>query len=284
MDKSSLIIVIILIFILTSLVSAQPVEYYKEFRGQNYSEFFMDAWIDEPGLAELLNYMVLHDSGNLNIHSSYESEEFLRDRVLNKIKTEGVELQNGEILRYENPSRLELAKLIYYYVRDEIYYPQADERTGIDRKISSIPFIGLAYLMHPEVIKFPSEVFITEHGTCFDQSTLLAALYKIEGYDVAIGFFTPFSVEVGGKNAYFSYHTCVFLKDEGWGVGRCKLDGLDGDWILLDPINSPRHAPHMQMIGGGRVLEFGDYPNWVRYVKTEFIQKNPFGYRLVSAT
>ena len=161
----------------------------------------------------LLNYMAIHDSGGLETDSSAFSKDYLKDTVINPLKNnKSVLLQDGEILSFEELDRLALSKLIYYHVRDHVYFPHINTT---DIAGSTLSMMGL-----PEIIKFPSEVIEGQHGACADQTLLLATLLKMEDYEVAICSGPSMAIPIDENNfVWFAYHNFVYLKDEGWGIG-----------------------------------------------------------------
>ncbi|VUT25030.1 MAG: hypothetical protein MASP_00800 [Candidatus Methanolliviera sp. GoM_asphalt] len=271
--------------------------YYRDFRGSHYIDLLKNSGIgekkekDRRDLAVIENYMIIHDAGRLDLESSEIARGYLEETVIKPLKEEkSVFLQTGETMEFEDLDRLALAKLLYYYVRDDIYFPHPEEERGIERCFASVPKVGLLLLMSPEIIKFPCETMRTQHGDCTDKALLLSTLLKMEGYKVAIGSAPAMTVNTNGEYVWFGYHTYVLLKDEGWGVGRLELKEdifghkMGGRWIILDPIYSPRHFDRIQLLGGGKVLEFGDTPNWVGYKDEMFTPLNEvlFSYGLVN--
>ncbi|VUT25028.1 MAG: hypothetical protein MASP_00798 [Candidatus Methanolliviera sp. GoM_asphalt] len=232
------------------------------------------------------NYIVIHDAGGLDDKTSRLAGEYLKDTVIKPLKEKkSVPLQTGKTMSFRKLDRLSLAKLLYYYVRDDIYFPHPEEEGRRISPISRIPGMGLMFTTTPEIIRFPCETVEDQHGACADKALLLATLLNMEGYEVAIGTAPSMAKKNDdGTFTWFGYHVCVYLKDEGWGIGRYDLEkdvfgnDLEGRWIILDPINSPRHIAHMRMMGGGKVLEFGDDPNWVKYRGEDNIL---FGYGLI---
>jgi len=111
----------------------------------------------------------------------------------------------------------------------------------------------------------------------------LAALLKLEGYDVAIGFYPSMGIKLGESMFFVGYHHYVLVRDEGWGIGEWhpKEDmfgnPMPGDWIVLDAICSPRHVSHMKMVGGShKALSFGEDPVWAGSIPVSFVNLNCF--------
>ncbi|RZN68015.1 MAG: transglutaminase domain-containing protein [Candidatus Methanolliviera hydrocarbonicum] len=231
------------------------------------------------------NYIVIHDVGGLDARTSRIAEEYLEDTVIKPLKEKkSVPLQTGNTMSFKKLDRLSLAKLLYYYVRDDVYFPHGEEGGRVS-PLSRIPGMNLMFTTTPEIIRFPCETVEDQHGACADQALLLATLLNMEGYEVALGTAPSMAKKnKDGTFTWFGYHVCVYLKDEGWRIGRYDLgkdvfgNDLGGKWIILDPINSPRHVSHMRMMGGGKVLEFGDDPNWVEYREED---NTLFGYGLI---
>jgi hypothetical protein len=226
-----------------------------------------------------MNYMVVHDAGGLDTSSSKLCKEYLENVSIKPLKeNKSILLQTGETLSFEELDRLAEAKLIYYYVRDHIYFPHPGEKG-----ISITSCFGI-----PEIIKFPGEIVGTQHGICCDQALLLATLLKMEGYEVAVGSAPEQVPSVPGNNTttvWMVYHSYVFLKDEGWDIGNLTLNEdifgnkLDGKWIFLDPIYSPRHFQD-------RSLEFGEFAFWwpsMKNTNTTWEPQNEllFSYELI---
>jgi len=217
------------------------------------------------------NFMVVHDTGKLQTNTSRLAENYLKDNVTNPLKAKkSITLQTGETLKFKKLDRLSTAKLYYYYVRDHIFFPHSSDEGGVTNRI---PGFNLLVTTTSERVRFPTETVAAGVGACADQALLLAALLYMDGYEVAIGT----APSIGTKNedgsiTWAGYHVCVYLKDEGWGIGRHELkddefgNKMDGKWIILDPINSPRHVQNMRMMGGGKVLEFGDDPAWLNII------------------
>jgi len=227
--------------------------------------------------------MILHDIGRRNESTSELAKEYLLGNVIQPLReAKSLRLQDGKVIQFDELSRLAQAQLIYYFVRDYILYPHPEEFKGLERTLKSLPYVGVALRSLPFVFKYPCETVSSHHGLCNDQAMTLAALLKLCGYDVAIGFFIPMGRELNGRLIFLGYHNYVLLKDEGWGVGRWELgeDGsgnvMSGKWIILDPIHSPRHAPYMEMVGGPhKALEFGEDPGWTKFIDSKFINLNP---------
>jgi hypothetical protein len=285
--------------------------YYDSFRAKYYIDFLNMSGFgenleeDRMKLGILMNYMAVHDAGGLDISSSKLAKEYLKNVSIKPLmENKSVLLQTGEILSFENfeelnrsEARLVEAKLIYYYARDHIYFPHpAEEEKGVKKVMGGIPLLNLLITAVPNVINFPCESVETQHGGCLDQSLLLATLLKMEGYEVALGSMASIGVPLSEENegnesmVWFSYHSYVYLKDEGWGIGNWTLNEdifgnkMDGKWILLDAICSPRHFGRMQMVGKGRVLEFGDTPNWIAYKDVTYEPQNELlcSYELIN--
>jgi hypothetical protein len=76
-----------------------------------------------------------------------------------------------------------------------------------------------------------------QKGICWNQNIVLATLYEMMGYDVAL-YLVP------AAPYYFtgSYHAVILLKDEGWGIGDREYDrdsmgnDIHGRYIVLDPM------------------------------------------------
>jgi hypothetical protein len=229
--------------------------------------------------------MVLHDIGEGNESTSKLAKEYLLSNVIQPLRErKSLHLQDGKVIQFDELSRLTQAQLMYYFVRDYILYPHPEEFSGVERTLKSLPYVGVALSGLPSVLKYPCETVSSCHGLCNDQAMLLAALLRLCGYDVALGFFASMGRELDGRVIFLSYHNYVLLKDEGWGVGRWELrgDGLGnpmiGKWIILDPICSPRHAPYMEMVGcPHKALVFGEDPGWTKLIHSNFVNLSPCG-------
>jgi hypothetical protein len=227
--------------------------------------------------------MILHDIGRGGESTSKMAEEYLLHNVIQPLREKRLlHLQDGKVIRFDDLSRLAQAQLIYYFVRDYILYPHPEDFQGLERELKSLPYVGAALAGLPFVFKYPCETIASQHGVCIDQAATLAALLKLCKYDVALGFFAPLGKELDDHLFFLGYHNYVLLKDEGWGVGKWGLmeDGLGnpmgGKWVILDPIHSPRHAPHMEIVGGPhKALEFGEDPGWTKLIDSRLINLNP---------
>jgi len=255
-------------------------KFYDDFRRKHTPEVmrFMMAgsWssdIDKTAkdFFALGNYMVVHDTGKLDKNTSKLAGDYLKDNVTDPLKSKkSVTLQTGETLKFKNLNRLNTAKLYYYYARDHIFFPHSSEEGGITNRI---PGFNLLVSTTREGVRFPCESVEAGVGACADKALLLASMLYMDGYEVAIGTAPSIgNVNDDGSITWGGFHVCVYLKDEGWGIGRHELkedefgNRMDGKWIILDPINSPRHVQKMRMMGGGKVLEFGDDPNWLNII------------------
>jgi hypothetical protein len=214
--------------------------------------------------------IILHDIGGENSRTSEIAKQYLLENVIGPLQEEKeVGLQDGRTLWFEKLDRLSQAQLLYYYVRDHIFFPE-EAKGGL----SKIPLIGkIPMSAVTSAAAYPCEVVARQEGECMGKTMTLAALLKLCGYDVALGFFPAFVLRGGIAfipGGTIVYHNYVFLRDEGWGIGKWELEKdfqgkkMEGDWILLDSICSPRHVPRMEMVGAGKpkVLEFGDDPAW----------------------
>jgi hypothetical protein len=211
--------------------------------------------------------MILHDTGFKDEKTSKMAKEYLLQNAIKPLmERKSVELQDGSVVEFEQLNRLAQAELLYYYVRDHILFPHPKKSF-----FSSIPILGRISL-RGSFAPHPCEAVAKQEGDCMGKAMALASLLKICGYDVALGYFPAFVIDIGvGPTPTLFYHNYVFLKDEGWGIGKWKLEKdmwgneMEGDWIILDSICSPRHVPHMEMVGGEhKVLKFGDEPVWVQ--------------------
>jgi len=267
-------------------------EYYQDWRGKHWLSL-ISCLAGPPCLppsmpARTFECIVLHDLGAQPMDSSKMARDYLV-KVIEPLKeNKSIQLQDGTTIRFDQLDRLALAELIYYYVRDGILYPHPENAAGVGGALRSLPWLGLFVASLPWLVKFPVETVATGYGECFDQALLLATLLKIEGYDVAVGFFTPFAKPLDDRWAWWGYHCYVLVRDEGWGIGHWSPEKdvfgnpMPGKWIILDPINSPRHAPHMQMIGGGKPLSFGEDPPWTDYVYERFLLRSPWNWVLLT--
>lgn len=296
------------------LLSNELEDYYRQTRdGQLPVWLFYDLFgmptVKHPDMAplpvgqfEIMRQMVLHDTGKVGTETSQMASEYLIETVITPLQEEwSVKLQDnktgvlGPIYRPPegDPEDLAMAKLTYYYVRDNVLFIHPEDKQGTMKSLMEIPVFGLLVGVLPEVSRFPVETVTSGYGTCFDKSMLLATLLELEGYDVALGYYSAMAVPIGSLMFYWPgfYHTYVLLRDPGWGIGHWEIEEdmfgnpMPGKWIVLDPINSPRHVPRMEMIGGGKVLEFGDDPVWVKYVERKVIYiptADPLCYGLLS--
>lgn len=245
------------------------------------------------GEMAILRDIIKHDAGEMGTKTSDIAAQYLRETVIDPIKeTRSVELQTGQWVSFEGqPTDLETAKLLYYYVRDSILYPHLNETTSLERYVQQFPWgaplakyykwqrsnprasrFSEILRVFPYMTRYPTEAAATREGTCAGKSFLLAALLKMEGFDVALGTY-PMNVLITQTDPSLllhlpgSYHVYVLLRDPGWGIGHWEIEQDDwgqpmgGKWIILDPTRSPRHLPEINM-PGEKVLEFGDDPAW----------------------
>ena len=215
--------------------------------------------------------IIFHDIGGEDSETSDMARQYLLDYVIQPLTDEKkIELQDGRVLIFTELDRLSQAQLLYYYVRDHVIFPK-EAKGGLSR----IPVIGEIIPKVTSAAAYPCEVVARQEGECMGKTMVLAALFKLCGYDdVAVGFHPAFVLRSppipGVPRLIIIYHNYLFLKDEGWGIGRWKLgedflgEKMEGDWILLDSICSPEHVPDMKMVGPKepKVLEFGDDPVW----------------------
>jgi hypothetical protein len=218
--------------------------------------------------------IILHDIGSKDNPTSKTAKQYLLEYVIQPLREKkevGVQ-DERMVLSFEELDRLSQAQLLYYYVRDHIFFPE-EAKGGLSR----IPLIGrIPVSAVTGAAAYPCEVISRQEGECMGKTMTLAALLKLCGYDVALGFFPSFVLRGGIgpiPGGTIIYHNYVFLRDEGWGIGGWELEKdfrgkeMGGDWILLDTICSPEHIPHMEMVGGEpRVLEFGDNPVWAEHL------------------
>ncbi len=192
------------------------------------------------------------------------AREWLFDSVINPLlESKRVDLQKGDVFEVEELTRLNIAKLLYYYVRDKVDFMGTDLVEGwmVDR--SYYPEIIRNYLypadypiplggLIPPFCKYPVQTLASRKGFCESQAPALACLLKLMGFEVAMGYIPNIPLPY----FYGLPHCYCFLKDEGWGIGDWELeedmfgDPMPGKWIRLDPIWNPVHS-------GGVGLEFG---------------------------
>jgi hypothetical protein len=221
---------------------------------------------------------ILHDAGLLDSETSNMAKEYLMQNVIRPLtERKSVTLQDGRVVAFEELDRLALAQLIYYFCRDQILF--FGEESEVLTQGLSIPGSeeitpGSPLDMVPAFldVRYPCETVAIQHGLCADEAVILAALLKLCGFEVAVGYY-PQSMPCGMFTLYWpgAYHHWVFLKDEGWGIGQWKPaqdvlgNPMDGNWILLDCIHSPAHFPM-------ETLEFGSDPlSWTSRTNTTFI-------------
>jgi hypothetical protein len=213
---------------------------------------------------KFMDSFVLHDIDNFNFYRLCPEQmtcgnchqcakNYLRNEIIaplyaaKSIRIQGPDgsFQSGKTLYFDELTRLNKSKLLFYWVRDYVDYPKG---------IELVPEVVKAF-------KAPCETFFEGKGVCTCQAMALAALLKMEGYDVAIGYvpnigipFMPFGLVA---------HAYVFVRDEGWNIGGWELrndmfgNPMPGKWILLDPIWSPRHG------GPTNCQDYGEDPKWV---------------------
>jgi hypothetical protein len=260
--------------------------YYQEQRGENWLSWVFCELGTPQGLFLIFKQMILHDIGVENTPTSNMARDYLMENAILPLKErKSITLQGGSVIKFEELDRLALAQLIYYFCRDHILFPHPEEYSGMGHILASLPFVGPLYMALPYIIKYPCEAVSTEHGECGDQAPALAALLKLEGYDVALGFFPSMGRRLNGFMPFFGYHHYVLLRDEGWGIGKWhpKEDmfgnPMPGDWIVLDPICSPRHAPYMKMVGEPhKALKFGEQDGWTKLVDLNFVNLSPCAF------
>jgi hypothetical protein len=274
--------------------------YYQEQRGEGFNPPLRHIVILRTG-GECFYYYkktIFHDIGLEDTPTSKMARDYLMENVILPLKErKSVTLQDGSIIRFEELDRLALAQLIYYFCRDHILFFGEELEGG-----EELPPIGgmgdvLASLepLLPRIrIRFPCEILAMRHAFC-DKAVLLAALLKLAGYEVALGFI-PQGIALPPqepKSLFYwpgANHNYVFLKDEGWDIGQWKLEQdivgnkMGGEWILLDCIHSPRHFPQ-------ETLAFGEDPtSWtslvqdgVRFIPLVYYQMkySPFCYFLL---
>jgi len=272
--------------------------YYQEQRAGSFDHSLRHFILGTP--EECFYYhekAILHDIGVENTPTSTIARDYLMENVILPLQErKWVTLQDGSVIWFEELDRLALAQLIYYFSRDHILFYGEELEGG--EELPPIEDKGDASISVKQLlpIRFPCEMLATRQTLC-DQAVLLAALLKLAGYEVALGFFPqgmPIPPQAPKSMLYWPgvYHNYVFLKDEGWGIGHWKLDQdtlgnkMGGDWILLDCIHSPRHFPQ-------ETLAFGEDPtSWTRLVEdgVRFIplfcypmEHPPFAYFLVGA-
>ena len=244
---------------------------------------------------KLMNEMINHDLEG-------DARQFLIDEVINPLKeTKKIELQDGRIVDFSGNEKLtdrQIAELLYYYVRDHVYFPHVDEAPTIVKAFGVIPlmggFIARLYAIFPRIETFPCETVELGYGECMGKTMLLATLLKIEGFDVALGYFPMMAAPAGNVMLYWPglFHSYVLLRDPGWGIGRQYFvhdifgNPMDGNWIVLDSIYSPRHVPYTRLLGPHRVTDFGENPGWVKYLgQWSWIPpRQPTGCALVTET
>jgi hypothetical protein len=208
--------------------------------------------------------LVLHDIGSFKFHKLCPREmdcgtchdcayDYLANEIIQplyeakSIRIQGPDglFESGETLQFDELTRLAKTKLLFYYVRDYVDFPK------------NIALIAGVI----QTFKAPSETFFDKKGVCISQAMALAALLKMEGFDVAIGFMP--SIGIPFMPVGLITHAYVFVKDEGWGIGEWKLvedmfgNPMQGEWILLDPVWSPKNG------GSANAQDYGENPTWV---------------------
>ena len=291
-------------------------EYYKSFRREYYADFLnlygfgLHTVENHYKLKNLMNYMIVHDSGGLNTKTSKLAKEYLETVALNPVlENKSVLLQTGEVINFNNSkklNRLQEAQLIYYYCRDHIYFPHPFEK--------DVPLLTCANI--PYIIRFPCEIVESQHGVCCDQALLLACLYNIRNYTVTISSApeqlpNDYNPQIRGvpsdETMWMIYHSFNFLKieetnDMWFGLYSIEManfgpllsynplplsrmtagegvnlqedvygNRMDGLWIFLDPIYSPRHFKENS-------LRFGELSFWfmpMLLTQTNWVPLNP---------
>jgi hypothetical protein len=232
---------------------------------------------------------ILHDIGLLDSETSQIAKEYLMRNVIQPLtERKSVTLQDGRVVAFEELDRLALAQLIYYFCRDQIlFFGEESEilRQGLsipgteEIDVDSTPDVCSALLG----VRYPCETLAIQHGVCQDQATILAALLKLCGFEVALGYWPHQGPTLGTSTLYWpgAYHHWVFLKDEGWGIGHWKPgqdalgNPMDGNWILLDCIHSTAHQFNIQGRRVTETLEFGEDPSWTSRTNAAFISCLP---------
>lgn len=296
-------ILLFLSLLLPAVMGADPLppeleESYQKFREVAMPE--LESFINVrsyslENITLLMKEMSYHDAGILNAtnsemgkrygidatNSTKIAAEYLRKEVIEPLKTaRSVTLETGEVLTFEELSRDALLELLLYYVRDNIKMAGPEDVPESERWQANIPALRNFVVSKDKIVQFPSEtVFLGRGGICYDKALLLGTLLKMEGYDVAYGYYASWVLNLGpfGSIRMPGYHSYVVVRDEGWGIGDWVIEGakdmngkeMDGKWIVLDPLYSPSYAPKMQMIGEHRPIKFAETPPWAQILIEE---------------
>jgi len=238
-------------------------DYYWEVRFRTFNilpSFIPDTpLLGNNLLIRYINYaedLVNHDVGGGG-KCSEEARDYLYHEALIPI-AQAVEVD----LNSENDEdRLILAKAIYYWVKDGIEFTSFEGSRRIVKAVllilpgllypfdSRIPW-NLSWLASrdievgdmipvPFLMKSPVETASYGHSTCQGQTLLLAALLKLAGFKVSMGFISlqllysmasglmgivdalwPFGTFAEFLEISMFQHMYVMLKDPGWEVGN----------------------------------------------------------------
>jgi hypothetical protein len=241
-------------------------DYYWKVRLRNLDDIVASILPDTPLFGDnfLIRYaqyaeeLIDHDIGKRGEYSEM-ALTYLYDDVLVPIaKAVDVDPASQDL-----EDRLTLAKAIYYWVRDGIKFTSYGDISKVLKAIPLTP-LGLLYpfdsrislnlsrlaereievadaIPIPFLMKTPVETASYGHATCQGQTLLLAALLKLTGFDVSIGFISLqilysthpglirlldliLPVKVADIfNIPGLGHMYVMLKDPGWSVGRWEV-------------------------------------------------------------
>lgn len=300
---SKLSILLSLFFLMPAVMGADPLppeleENYQKFREVAMPELesFMDMRsYSLEDITLLMKEMSYHDAGILNAtnsemenrygidatNSTKVAAEYLKREVIDPLKTtRSVTLETGEVIAFEDLSEAALLELLFYQVRDNIKMAGPEDVPESERWQANIPGLKNFVVSEEKIVQFPCEtVFLGRGGICYDKALLLGTLLKMEGYDVAYGYYASWVLNIGpfGSIRMPGYHSYVIVKDEGWGIGDWVIEGardmngkeMDGKWIVLDPLYSPSFAPKMQMIGEHKPVKFAETPPWAKILIEE---------------
>lgn len=227
----------------------------------------------DSGLLTPANSEMVEIHGDMDLNATTTAKEYLIRNVIDPLKENGsVILETGEILKFEEVDDEDMLQLLFYYVRDHIHMAGPEDVPGNEQWSANLPGIGRFVISKENVVQFPAETIAwSRAGICFDKALTLAALLKLDGYEVAFGYWASWGIEIFGRLIRFpGYHSYVLVKDEGWGIGDWTIEGAEdmygkpmkGKWIVLDPLYSPSYAPQMQMVGEHRSTGFAETPPW----------------------
>ena len=227
-------------------------------------------------LFELLRNMTLHDINKYKFEEEKddryckEALRYLERNVMNPLKSsKSLTLLNGTRMSVAGEDdRLGMAKLLYYYVRDYITFPE-DLNESVE-STGSFRFMGMELPM--PMYRFPAEAVEDRTALCEDKATALAALLKLGGYEVIIAFLPDLAIInqypqmlplVRGYNHPALMHTYILIKDEGWGIEEAVIEPkvdmygnpIEGKWIILDPLYNENYTMY-------NPVDFGEKPGW----------------------